>query len=212
MISILTPRVEKGTANALNAVEVNQSGQLGTAPALLVGPKIAADVSPIVNMGSVFDAGAMIGRSPALTSFTYLLNNSGGGAAVNYLMFDSNGFFANNSGLAVSAPTSGSSSVAGIKAMTAVAPLILKGYNYQVTASANQFNNDLKIVRGDADGSYYVKPIPTAQAKRNTQYIATLLTFETAIYIDSFSGLLLTVNAGETVSLTFMVGVNYNRQ
>ncbi len=176
-----------------------------------VGPATKVNPGGVSQVGSVFDVGSLVGSSTLPSSIDFTLDNSGGVADVNYLIFDEFGFFAANSAGAFSAPTSASSSVTGISKMSASSQIMIKGYNYQVT-NTTQYANPLFITFGDADGTFSSKPVQNQQAKRNTQFVATLLTFETVIYVDGFRGVSLLVNQGEIVNLSLFLSAGYNRQ
>ena len=181
-----------------------------------IGPGIKSDLSTLKNQGSVYNAGMVIDKSAMLSSITFTCNNliafKGIQPAINYLMFDDLGLFQQNSGIAVIPPDSATSSVSGIKSMSGKAPVLLKGFNYQVTTSPAQFSNPLRMTLADADGSTRIVSLNAQQARRNNQFQNNLLTFECEIYIDAFRGLLLTVNPNERVDITVMLAVNYNRQ
>lgn len=163
--------------------------------------------------GNVSNAGAHINGNPSLPkSFSFTLDNTlGYPIPATFMLFDNSGLFAANSGATLFIPTSATTSYASIFAMTAVSPIIIKGYNYQATNSVAQFQNGLKITKADADGSFSAVDVPAAPALRNSQFNPLLQTFSTAIYIDSFSGLTITVDVGEIVTLTLMLGVAFNR-
>lgn len=210
MTAAAIPTMPQKTSSSNSLVLAKKSNV--TQNSIAIGPKVKGDMAPVQSVGNVYDVGDAIQSSPMITSIDFTLDNSGGGVAKNYLIFDGFGFFAANSGASVNAPDSASSSVPAIKAMSQFSPMLISGFNYEVTVSTAQFQNALSHTFGDATGSSDKAPVLVNQAKRNNQFNSKLLTFEGAWYIDGFRGFFLTVNAGETVLLSFFIGAAYNRQ
>lgn len=102
---------------------------------------------------------------------------------------------------------SSTSTVAAIKAQFNT-PYLIVGMNYQVTTSAAQFAEKVKLVSGNSSGMFISKPINISGAQRNTQYNDKLLTvkFPGGIRMDRYTALTIRVLGGETVTLTFFVG------
>jgi hypothetical protein len=84
-------------------------------------------------------------------------------------------------------------------------PIVLSGFNYQVSSSNTQFANNFDIVRCSIDGRQVTHPNIIQKARRNTQFDSRLLTISERIVIDPQTAINITVSATETVTLTFFV-------
>lgn len=84
-------------------------------------------------------------------------------------------------------------------------PIVLSGFNYQVSSDNSQFANNFDILRCSIDGRQVTHPNIIAKARRNTQFDANLLTIQERVVIDSQTAIDIKVNASETVTLTFFV-------
>lgn len=158
-------------------------------------------------------AGSSIGRieGTGVQFQEYILDNSGGGAAVNYMIGDANSQAATNAGITVANPTSTTSgTVAGQKTLYATRPIQAGRIQMQATVSANQFRNPIKYVIATQDGGARIVPIrsaPFASAQDYNDLIRTLdvTNAPTPVVLNDQAGLVLTVSAGESVYVAIEV-------
>ena len=99
-----------------------------------------------------------------------------------YRLFDADGVV-EATGSAVthhmrSARVTGTITPTAISATTVANPIVVTGFNYQVTSSATQFDNAFDVSRASIDGRIVTSPNIIAKAKRNTQFQSTLLTID----------------------------------
>lgn len=174
----------------------------------IAGPQLKIDGQDPSQVGAIFDAGDHLQFSPPPTSIDLVLDNSGSATPTVFLMFDANGFIQANLPGSYSQASGGSSNVVSINKSAGANPLLITGYNYEVSNPA-QFSNALQIARGDADGSVHLIPINAKQAQRNNQFNPNLLTFSTRVYMDGNEALVLHVMPNTTVTLTLFIGGEY---
>jgi hypothetical protein len=84
-------------------------------------------------------------------------------------------------------------------------PIVLSGFNYQVSGDNSQFANNFDIIRCSIDGRQVTHPNIIQKARRNTQFDSKLLTIQERVVIDSQTALQISVQKAETVTLTFFV-------
>ena len=84
-------------------------------------------------------------------------------------------------------------------------PIVLSGFNYQVSSDNSQFANQFDIVRCSIDGRQVTHPNIIQKARRNTQFDSQLLTIQERVVVDSQTAFRILVGASETVTLTFFV-------
>jgi hypothetical protein len=84
-------------------------------------------------------------------------------------------------------------------------PLVLSGFNYQVSSDNSQFAQSFDIIRCSIDGRQVTHPNIIAKARRNTQFDAKLLTIQERVVVDAQTAFDISVQASETVTLTFFV-------
>lgn len=84
-------------------------------------------------------------------------------------------------------------------------PIVLSGFNYQVSSDNSQFANQFDIVRCSIDGRQVTHPNIIQKARRNTQFDSKLLTIQERVVVDGQTAFRILVGASETVTLTFFV-------
>jgi hypothetical protein len=84
-------------------------------------------------------------------------------------------------------------------------PIVLSGFNYQVSSDNSQFANQFDIVRCSIDGRQVTHPNIIQKARRNTQFDSNLLTIQERVVVDGQTAFRILVGASETVTLTFFV-------
>ena len=84
-------------------------------------------------------------------------------------------------------------------------PIVLSGFNYQVSSDNSQFANNFDIIRCSIDGRQVTHPNIIQKARRNTQFDSKLLTIQERVVIDGQTAFQIVVGAAETVTLTFFV-------
>ncbi len=84
-------------------------------------------------------------------------------------------------------------------------PIVLSGFNYQVSSDNSQFANNFDIIRCSIDGRQVTHPNIIQKARRNTQFDSKLLTIQERVVVDSQTAFRIVVGASETVTLTFFV-------
>jgi len=84
-------------------------------------------------------------------------------------------------------------------------PIVLSGFNYQVSSDNSQFANNFDIIRCSIDGRQVTHPNIIQKARRNTQFDNMLLTIQERVVIDSQTAFQIVLNGSETVTLTFFV-------
>ena len=84
-------------------------------------------------------------------------------------------------------------------------PIVLSGFNYQVSSDNSQFANNFDIIRCSIDGRQVTHPNIIQKARRNTQFDSKLLTIQERVVIDGQTAFQIVVGASETVTLTFFV-------
>jgi hypothetical protein len=146
-----------------------------------------------------------ISNQDKVSAFSMTLDNLTNSNAKKYRMFDTNGVLS-----AINSSLSGADSTTlgttgALENTTDATPVVLSGFNYQVTTDASQFAQTFDISRGSIDGRSVNHPNIIAKAKRNTQFDAKLLTIDERFVIDGQSGIEVNVEASEKVVLTFFV-------
>jgi hypothetical protein len=84
-------------------------------------------------------------------------------------------------------------------------PIVLSGFNYQVSSDNSQFAQNFDIIRCSIDGRQVTHPNIIQKARRNTQFDSKLLTIQERVVVDSQTSFDINVQASETVTLTFFV-------
>lgn len=194
-LSLSSARGGTGTARAVDALADN----------------VRVRTTGLPSFGSVATAAGFKGNLGLPSSFTVTCDNSGGGAALQYVIGDQLGLIAANlnGAVAYTQPTSSSTgSVAAMQSSFGYAPITVLGINYGATSGATQFGQRFRYAKSDVDGSILAKPVNSPEFQRPTNFNANLLTLEFAnqFVLDEKSAFVITVAAGQLVTLTFMVG------
>ena len=84
-------------------------------------------------------------------------------------------------------------------------PIVLSGFNYQVSSDNSQFAENFDIIRCSIDGRQVTHPNIIQKARRNTQFDSRLLTIQERVVVDGQTSFDINVQASETVTLTFFV-------
>lgn len=148
-----------------------------------------------------------ISNQDSVSAFSVTLDNLGSGSAKSFRIFDADLVLRaiNGSLSSASSTTLESSNAGALSNTTSATPIVISGFNYQVTTDAGQFSQQFDITRGSIDGRIVKHPNIIAKAKRNTQFDSKLLTIDERFVIDGQTGIDVTVTATEKVTLTFFV-------
>lgn len=166
--------------------------------------KTPVSLNDVAGSGQMVRKTVMTENQNGVTAFSIKLDNSAGGSAVTYRIFDGAGIVNAIDGSAT-APTSGTITPSVIAETTKSKAIVLKGFNYQVSSSSSQFSQPFNFKKGNIDGRVITLPNVIAKARRNTQFDSKLLTIDEHIVVDYATACEVTVDAGETVDLTFLV-------
>ena len=146
-----------------------------------------------------------ISNQDKVSAFSMTMDNLTGTSSKKYRLFDTNGVLAAINGVLDGADSTTLGTTGALEKTTDATPVVLSGFNYQVSTDASQFAQTFDISRGSIDGRSVNHPNIIAKAKRNTQFDAKLLTIDERFVIDGNSGIEVEVEAGEKVVLTFFV-------
>lgn len=198
-------------APVLEIVEapVSRSNQ-NSAPVL---PHIVTRGGGISQIGGVGVGRAALPQTRMPRSIGLVCDNSGGGAAVIFMLFDPYGSVAAALPGTYSTPTlSTGPSYTALNQAIAVQPVVFAGVNYRVTTgSAQQFSESMRYAHAEVDGGLQIEPLFPQLSIRNTQQNANVLTIEQEFLIDAQSAILLSVDAGSVAVLDFFMKTQYNR-
>jgi len=139
-----------------------------------------------------------------VTAFSVRCDNSTNTQSATFRLFDQSGIVAAVNGGTVVAPTTATAGVDATKATTIANPIVVSGFNYEVS-TVGQFNNPFNIVRCSIDGRSNQHPNVIAKARRNTQFQSLLLTIQERFVIDDQVAIEVVLAASETVEFTFFV-------
>ena len=142
-----------------------------------------------------------------VSAFTCTLSNSVTNATKTYRIFDATGIVSTVTGTGhVSTVTYTVGAEGGAtEESTFGNPIVLSGFNYQVSSDNSQFANNFDIIRCSIDGRQVTHPNIIQKARRNTQFDSKLLTIQERVVIDGQTAFQIVVGASETVTLTFFV-------
>tara|TARA_R110000803_G_scaffold77874_5_gene142768 strand:+ start:1789 stop:2259 length:471 start_codon:yes stop_codon:yes gene_type:complete len=142
-----------------------------------------------------------------VSAFTCTLVNSVTNATKTYRLFDATGIVSSVTGTGhVTTVTYTVGSAGGpTEESTLGNPIVLSGFNYQVSSDNSQFANNFDIIRCSIDGRQVTHPNIIQKARRNTQFDSKLLTIQERVVIDGQTAFQIVVGATETVTLTFFV-------
>jgi len=142
-----------------------------------------------------------------VSAFTCTLINTSTTASVVHRLFDATGIVTAVTGTAhvTTATYTIGTTVATMNNTTFGNPIVLSGFNYQVSGDNSQFANNFDIIRCSIDGRQVTHPNIIQKARRNTQFDSKLLTIQERVVIDAQTAIQIVVGASQTVTLTFFV-------
>jgi len=148
-----------------------------------------------------------ISNQDSVSAFSVTLDNLGQNSAKSFRIFDADKVLRaiNGSLSSASSTTLETSNEGALANTTSATPIVISGFNYQVTTDAGQFSQQFDITRGSIDGRIVKHPNIIAKAKRNTQFDSKLLTIDERFIIDSQTAIEVSVAATNDVTLTFFV-------
>lgn len=183
------PRVAQ--ANAISApATVIRSRSAGNQNAFNVGNRTAALALP--------------------TQISFTLDNSGGGTAKKYLMFDPIGIISGLTGQAATDQTTDVLTPAIVNKFVENNPLLFNQIKIVATASEAQFDNKMMPYVGVIDGGLSIEPIVLNTALNNDQYNAKIQSYNVELYANVNRGIIYQVDAGEKVKVTFYIKAGFN--
>lgn len=176
-------------------------------------PPVQVSTTPISSFGSVAESrGYSTNARRMPTALIYTMTNAGV-TPLEYVIGDPDGMVAGKLGRAFTQPTAvQGTSVAAAQNSLRSAALLIKGVNYASTDGTVQFNQTFQFADADYD-RLTLTDIYATEAERNTAQNPNLLTisFKEPFELDWNSAFLITVPAGESVTLTLFIGAASNR-
>jgi hypothetical protein len=139
-----------------------------------------------------------------VSAFTVTLTNATS-ATVSYRLFDATAIVSSVTGVAKNTTYTPTVAKAALENTTYGNPIVLSGFNYQVSSDNSQFAQNFDIIRCSIDGRQVTHPNIIQKARRNTQFDSKLLTIQERVVVDSQTSFDIAVQASETVTLTFFV-------
>lgn len=139
------------------------------------------------------------------TRIKFTCDNSGGGTAKVYDFFDPAGIVANLAGGTRYQASPTELTMAIINKVIQGSPVLFSGFRMEVSSSVAQFNNVLKLYEGSLDGALAQIPIHLEDALEGDKYNEKIQSYRADIMINKFRMLSLSVDAGETVKVTFFI-------
>ena len=140
-----------------------------------------------------------------VSAFTVTIHNSITNADKAYRLFDATGIVSSVTGTAKDTDYTPTVGKDALLESTYGNPIVLSGFNYQVERSNAQFAKNFDILRCSIDGRQVTHPNIIQKARRNTQFDSKLLTIQERVVVDSQTSFDITLQATETVTLTFFV-------
>lgn len=169
--------------------------------------------NPMVNVGNVAPVSNDMGGVPFPDNFSVELANACA-APKDFLIGDPTGMialaaggtFLNPTGCSLDGAVKGSG-VSAMKQLFGLRGLAVRGFNYATSSKASQFSQKLMEANAEINGAFMRNPINVAIQRRNNAMDDLLMTLElvTPFVFNSFRGLVLRVEANETVNLEFSV-------
>lgn len=139
-----------------------------------------------------------------VSAFTVTLTN-GTSNSISYRLFDATGIVSSVTGTGKNTSYTPTVSKASLEASTYGNPIVLSGFNYQVSSDNSQFAKNFDIIRCSIDGRQVTHPNIIQKARRNTQFDSKLLTIQERVVVDGQTSFDIDVQQSETVTLTFFV-------
>lgn len=173
-------------------------------------PSIRVRTTPVSSFGTTAESRGFSAQANTMPeAFTVSLVNGTGGALV-FVIGDPEGIVegVTQPAVAYSQPTAATGiTVAALQRSFGTMPVMIGGFNYSSTSGAAQFGQLFRFATADVDGQSNIKPINMSQFSRNNANNANLLTpvFSSPFQLDNNAAFLVTVAAGQTVSLTAFI-------
>ena len=139
-----------------------------------------------------------------VSAFTCTITNATS-VSVSHRLFDATGIVSSVTGVAKTTTYTPTVSKASLEASTYGNPIVLSGFNYQVSSDNSQFAKNFDIIRCSIDGRQVTHPNIIQKARRNTQFDSKLLTIQERVVVDGQTSFDIDIQASETVTLTFFV-------
>ena len=139
-----------------------------------------------------------------VSAFTVTLANATSDT-ISYRLFDATAIVSSVTGVAKNTTYTPTVAKASLEASTYGNPIVLSGFNYQVSSNNSQFAQNFDIIRCSIDGRQVTHPNIIQKARRNTQFDSKLLTIQERVVVDGQTSFDINVQASETVTLTFFV-------
>ena len=139
-----------------------------------------------------------------VSAFTVTLTN-GTSNQISFRLFDATQIVQSVTGVTKNTAYTPTVSKAALEASTYGNPIVLSGFNYQVSSDNSQFAENFDIIRCSIDGRQVTHPNIIQKARRNTQFDSKLLTIQERVVVDGQTSFDIDVQASETVTLTFFV-------
>lgn len=139
-----------------------------------------------------------------VSAFTVTMSNTTS-TAVTYRLFDAAGLVSSVAGGTRDTTYTPTVAKDALNKTLYSNPIMLSGFNYQVSSDNSQFAQNFDILRCSIDGRQVTHPNIINKARRNTQFDSKLLTIQERVVVDAQTAFDITVNPAETVTLTFFV-------
>ena len=139
-----------------------------------------------------------------VSAFTCTLTNATV-SQISFRLFDATSIVSSVTGVIKNVTYTPTVGKAALEASTYGNPIVLSGFNYQVSSDNSQFAQNFDIVRCSIDGRQVTHPNIIQKARRNTQFDSKLLTIQERVVVDGQTAFDVNVAASETVTLTFFV-------
>jgi hypothetical protein len=139
-----------------------------------------------------------------VSAFTVTIANATS-SVVTYRLFDATDIVQSVTGTTRNTNYTPTVAKAALENTTYGNPIVLSGFNYQVSSDNSQFAQNFDIIRCSIDGRQVTHPNIIQKARRNTQFDSKLLTIQERVVVDSQTAFDIAVQASETVTLTFFV-------
>ena len=139
-----------------------------------------------------------------VSAFTCTITNATS-VSVSHRLFDATGIVSSVTGTGKNTTYTPTVGKASLEASTYGNPIVLSGFNYQVSSDNSQFAKNFDIIRCAIDGRQVTHPNIIQKARRNTQFDSKLLTIQERVVVDGQTSFDIDIQASETVTLTFFV-------
>jgi hypothetical protein len=162
--------------------------------------------NPTGSKYNAFGIGSNVKKAPMPRRLKFKLDNSGGGTATTYYMFDAAGIVKaiKADSLTAAALTNKNMTMTIVNAFLKGRSFLFENIRAEVSSSSTQFDNPLNIVGGTLDGEIYRDDnIDLEDAVGPDQENSKIQYYNGTLSISECDRVQLEVNAGETVLLTF---------